>query len=99
MRSVTPAVADQLGADGERLVRLAQHSTPDEFARTVREAARVLEADRDGLDRLERQRRAVRCVSWVDKATGMGRIPLTLDPLTFATLEQRLDAQVEALVP
>ncbi len=52
MRSVTPAVADQLGADGERLVRLAQHSTPDEFARTVREAARVLEADRDGLDRL-----------------------------------------------
>ncbi len=27
----------------------------------------------------------------------MGRISLTVDPLTFVTLEQRLDAQVEAL--
>ncbi|HEX3087423.1 MAG TPA: HNH endonuclease [Ilumatobacteraceae bacterium] len=97
MRSVTSVVADQLGADGERLVRLAQHSTPDEFARTVREAARVLEADRDGLDRLERQRRAVRCVSWVDKANGMGRISLTLDPLAYVSLERRFDAQIEAL--
>jgi hypothetical protein len=97
MRSVTPAVAEQLGADGERLVRLAQHSTPDEFARTVREAARALEAASDGLDRLEQQRRATRCVSWVDKVTGMGRMLLTVDPLTFVTLEQRVDAQVEAL--
>ncbi|HEX3090685.1 MAG TPA: HNH endonuclease, partial [Ilumatobacteraceae bacterium] len=77
--------------------RLAQHSTPDEFARQVREAARVLEADSDGLDRLERQRRAVRCVSWVDKANGMGRISLTLDPLAYVRLERRLDAQIEAL--
>jgi hypothetical protein len=56
-----------------------------------------LEADGDGLDRLERQRRAVRLSSWVDKDSGMGRWSLWWDPATFATLEGRLDGQVEAM--
>jgi len=97
MRSLEPKIANQLAADGVRLVRLAQHSTPDEFARTLRDAARQLEAASDGLDRLERQRRAVRLVSYVDKDTGMGRWSVYLDPATYATLEQRLDRQVETL--
>ena len=50
----------------------AEHSTADEFARSVRDEARRLEADGDGLGRLERQRRAVRCNRWTDKETGMG---------------------------
>jgi Domain of unknown function (DUF222) len=95
--SVTPVVRDQLIANGPRLAKLAEHSSPDEFARSVRSEARRLQADSDGLDRLEGQRRAVRMRSWVDKATGMGHWSVILDPATWAGLENRLDGQVDAM--
>ena len=63
----------------------------------MRAEVRRLERDGDGLDRLERQRRAVRLNSWVDRETGMGRWSATWDPQTMLSLENRLDAQVEAL--
>ena len=97
MRSVEPAVRDRLIGDGDRLAILAENANPDEFARQARSEARRLEADGDGLERLERQRRAVRLLSWVDKATGMGHWSITWDPATFAVLEGRVDARVEAL--
>jgi Domain of unknown function (DUF222) len=97
LRSVTPAVRDGLIEQGARLAVLAENATPDEFARTVRGEARCLEADGDGLQRLEEQRRAMRMSSWVDRATGMGRWSVSFDPATWAGLETRLDGQVEAL--
>ncbi len=97
MRGLDSTRQARLADEGERLVGLAQQSTPDEFARSVREAARRLEAEGDGLARLACQQRDIRLVSWVDKQTGMGRLLLTLDPATFATLERRLDRQVEAM--
>ena len=69
----------------------------DEFARTVRAEARRLETDADGLERLERQRRAVRMNSWTDRDTGMRRWRNRWDPETAVRLEARLDAQVEAM--
>ena len=42
-------------------------------SRTGRAEARRLERDSEGLDRLARQRRAVRFNSWIDRDTGMGR--------------------------
>ena len=63
----------------------------------MRDEARRLESDADAVERLERQRRAIRCNSWTDKATGMGRWSVTLDPATWLGLENRLDAQVEAM--
>jgi Domain of unknown function (DUF222) len=95
--SVTPVVREKLIADGPRLAQLAELSSPDEFARSVRNEARQLEADMDGLERLERQQRAVRMRSWVDKVTGMGHWSVILDPATWAGLENRLDGQIEAL--
>jgi Domain of unknown function (DUF222) len=97
LRDVTPAVRDRLIDQGERLAALAEQSTPDEFARSVRGEARRLQAEGDGLERLERQRRAIRCNSWVDKETGMGRWSVTLDPKTWLKLDNRLDAQIEAM--
>jgi Domain of unknown function (DUF222) len=97
LRNLEPVIRARFVAAAPRLVTIAEQSTPDEFARAVRSEARRLEADGDGLARLERQRRAVRMSSWVDKATGMGRWAVTWDPATWATLESRLDAQVEAL--
>jgi hypothetical protein len=94
---VGPAVRHELLDQAERLVRIAEQSTPDEFGRAARDEARRLERDGDGMERLERQRRAIRCNSWVDKETGMGRWSVTLDPATWATLENRLEAQVEAM--
>ena len=97
LRGLEPTVRDMLIGQAERLVVIAEHATPDDFARTVRAEARRLETDSDGLERLERQRRAVRFSSWVDRETGMGRWSIHWDPATFAMLQGRLDAQVEAL--
>ncbi len=97
LRELEPAARGKLIDQGEHLVKLAEHSTADEFARSVREEARRVRADGDGLERLERQRRAIRCNSWTDKETGMGRWSVTLDPATWLSLEGRLDAQVEAM--
>ncbi len=97
LRELEPAARAKLIDQGEHLVKLAEHSTADEFARSVRQEARRLEADGDGLERLERQRRDIRCNCWTDKETGMGRWSVTLDPATWVSLEGRLDAQVEAM--
>ena len=97
LRQFEPAVRDRLIDQGQRLVTIAEHSAPDEFARTVRAEARRLERDGDGLDRLERQRRAIRLNSWTDRDTGMGRWSVTLDPASWLALENRLDTQIEAM--
>ncbi len=97
LRQLEPAVRPRLIEAAPTLVGVAEQSTADEFARSVRAEARRLERDGDGLDRLERQRRAIRLNSWIDKMSGMGRWSVTLDPATWATLEVRLDAQVEAM--
>jgi hypothetical protein len=97
LRQLEPAVRDRLVEDSARLVMIAENATADEFARTVRAEARRLERDGDGLERLERQRRAVRFNSWIDRESGMGRWNAMWDPDTMLRLEGRLDAQVEAL--
>lgn len=97
LRGLQPAVREKLVAQGERLVKVAEQTTPDEFGRNVREEARRLEREGDGLERLERQRRAIRCNSWIDNETGMGRWSVILDPATFARMETRLDGQIEAM--
>ncbi|MGZ4805112.1 MAG: hypothetical protein ACXV5U_01900 [Ilumatobacteraceae bacterium] len=83
--------------DGRRLVLIAEQLTPDEFARTMRTEVRRLEGDGDAEARLERQRRAVRLNTWLDRDSGMGRWTALWDPETMVRLENRLDAQVDAL--
>jgi hypothetical protein len=97
IRQLDPGVRQGLIDQALTLVLLAEQSTPDEFARTVRAEVRRLEGDRDAEARLERQRRAVRLNTWIDRDTGMGRWTATWDPETMLRLENRLDAQVQAL--
>jgi hypothetical protein len=97
LRQLEPAARVKLIEAAPGLVVIAENVTADEFARTVRAEARRLEGDGDGLDRLERQRRAVRLNTWMDRDTGMGRWSACWDPETMLKLENRLDAQVEAL--
>ena len=97
LRQLEPSVRGKLIEAAPHLVILGEQVSVDEFARTVRAEARRLERDSDGLDRLERQRRAVRLNSWTDRDTGMRRWGIAWDPETAVRLEGRLDAQVEAL--
>jgi Domain of unknown function (DUF222) len=97
LREVEPGVRSRLVGAAPGLVMLGEQSTSDEFAKIVRAEGRRLESETDGLDRLERQRRAVRLNSWKDRETGMWRWSITWDPETASMLERRLDAQVEAL--
>jgi len=97
LRQVEPEVRDGLIERASSLLLIAEHATPDEFARTVRAEARRLERSTDGLDRLERQKRAVRFSSFVDKETGMGRWQATWDPETMVRLETKIDNQLQAM--
>ena len=97
LRGLTPPLREQLIEEGERLAKIAERSTPDEFARSVRETARRLETASDGLDRLERQKRAIRFSSFIDKETGMGRWQARWDPETMVQLETKIDNQLQAM--
>src|SRR4051794_1026107 len=97
LRQVEPQVRDKLIEQGSSLVLIAEHATADDFARTVRAEARRLERVTDGLDRLERQRRAIRFSSYIDKESGMGRWQATWDPETMLRLEARIDQQLQAM--
>ena len=97
LRKLEPDLQAKLVDDAKRLLAIAEHSTPDEFARTVSEDVRRLQRDHDGLERLERQRREIRLHTWLDRVTGMGRWSATWDPETMVKLENRLDTQVQAM--
>jgi hypothetical protein len=79
----------------DALVAVAAAATVDEFARRVELEVKVLQAD-DGMDRLERQRRATSLRSWVDM-DGMWNLRGRFDPVTGVRIAARLDTAVEAL--
>jgi Domain of unknown function (DUF222) len=95
LRSLEPAQQNALLAKGADLAKVASTATVEEFARHVRREAAGVQTD-DGMDRLERQRRAVRLRWWVD-AEGMVGLAGRYDPLTGALLTKRLDSIVAAL--
>ncbi|MEQ1872324.1 MAG: HNH endonuclease signature motif containing protein [Ilumatobacteraceae bacterium] len=86
----------KLLADQQRLVAIAANSTPDEFGRTLRAEERRLATD-DGMERLERQRQAVRLTRRADLQSGMHTFTLTLDPVTGLLLHNKINAATEDL--
>src|SRR6185436_637456 len=79
-----------LAGRGVWLVELARSLTPRQFAQRLRDEVRRLQADQ-GMQLFERQLRAVRLRTWVDRVTGMGHIAGEYDPLSYAKLKSRLD--------
>ena len=67
LRHLDPGCRERLAADGAGWCCSPKNSTAEEFARTMRAEARRVETDSDGLDRLERQRRAVRLNTWIER--------------------------------
>ena len=91
-----PAERDRFVARGQFLAGVAERSTPGEFARTVRnELVRCRQGD--GLDRLQRQRRATYLKTWVDQITGMWCLRGEFDPETGARIHNRLTRTIEKL--
>ena len=78
----------------DALADVAAASTVEQYARRVALEAKRIQAD-DGIDRLQRQRRAVRASSWVD-ADGMWNLRLRFDPVTGVRIASKLSATVAA---
>jgi hypothetical protein len=64
--------------------------TPHAFRRHMQALVRKIQAD-GGMGKLEQQQRATGLRMWVNPATGMGHISGEFDPVTFATLERRIN--------
>jgi hypothetical protein len=77
------------------LVDVASAATVEEFRRRLALEVRNIQRD-DGIDRLERQRRATRLRTWVD-AEGMWRFDGRFDPVSGVEMAARLDTAVQTL--
>ena len=70
-------------------------ATVEAWGRRVRDEARRVQRD-DGLEQLERQRRATRLSTWVDPE-GMWNLRGRFDPVTGVKSAAKLDTAVETL--
>ena len=77
------------------LLDVAAASTVAEFRRRLEMEAKHIRRD-DGVDRLERQRRATRLRTWVD-GDGMVCLSARLDPITGKQIVTRLETTTNAL--
>ena len=94
-KTLDPSQRDELLGRVDALVDVAEHASQAEFARRVRDEARRLQAA-DGMDILERQRRATSLRTWAD-LEGMWNLKARFDPLTGVRLDARLRETLEAL--
>jgi hypothetical protein len=86
---------DDLLAAADELADVAASATVDEFRRRLELEAKRLQRG-DGMDRLDRQRRATSLRTWVD-AEGMWNLKGRFDPVTGVALAAKLDTAVETL--
>jgi len=84
-----------LASHGPRLAEAAASSTVSAFRRAVDDVVRSVRVD-DGLERLERQRRASRLQWWQDR-DGLWNLAGRFDPATGARLEGRLRNELDRL--
>jgi hypothetical protein len=86
---------DELLERADELAAVAAATTVDEFRRRLELEARQLQRS-DGMDRLDRQRRATSLRTWVD-GEGMWNLNGRFDPVTGLALSARINSAVEAL--
>ena len=78
------------------LAKRATQTTPNEFRRLLSAEVRRLRRN-DGIERFERQRRAVRLRTWWDADDGMFHVRGQFDPETGMLLDAAIGQRVEAL--
>jgi Domain of unknown function (DUF222) len=94
-KTLDPSQREELLDRVDALVDVAEHASQAEFARRVRDEARRLQAA-DGMDALQRQRRATSLRTWAD-VEGMWNLKARFDPLTGVALDARLTETLQAL--
>ncbi|HSL74610.1 MAG TPA: HNH endonuclease signature motif containing protein [Ilumatobacteraceae bacterium] len=94
-KQMNPEQREELLERADALVAVAAAGTVDDFRRRLELEAKRLQAD-DGMDRLERQRRATRLSTWVDP-DGMWNLRGRFDPVTGIKLAAKLDTTLEGL--
>jgi hypothetical protein len=94
LRQLEPGQRSLLVGRADWLVGVAVRATPDELERTVSAEVRAIQR-RDEMTRLERQRRATRLHTWIDK-DGMWCLSGRFDPERGLRLHGRLSAIVAA---
>jgi hypothetical protein len=94
-KTLDPSQREELLGRVDALAAVAERASQAEFARRVRDEARRLQVA-DGMDTLERQRRATSLRSWVD-VEGMWTLKARFDPLTGVRLDARIRESLEAL--
>ena len=91
--------AQAAGREGRRARRWQRgQATPDEFARRLRDELRRLDGD-DGTEKHKRQKSGARLWHKSDSVTGMGKIWMEIDPLSYAKFVTRNDAMVARCSP
>src|SRR5262245_23335092 len=96
LRQLEPAQRQLLLDQAHRLAAEAASTTIEDFTRTLRRRLARLQAG-DGTDQLERQRRASRLRTWVDRHDGMWCLTGRFDPETGLRIHGRLQAMVATL--
>lgn len=94
-KGLEPAQRQQLFDTADSLADIAAHATVEQFGRRVRDEVNTIIAN-DGVDRLERQRRATAVTTWVGN-DGMWNLRGIFDPVTGMKLASKLDTTVETL--
>jgi len=79
----------------ERLLSKAELSTIDTFRRTLSREVNDIQRS-DGMEKLQRQRRATTMSSWTDN-DGMWNLRAKFDPLSAVTLNRRIENMVDTL--
>jgi len=86
---------NELFSRSDALLADASRSTIDQFRRTLAREVKEIQAD-DGMERLQRQRRATTLSTWTDD-DGMWNLRARFDPLTGVTLSNAIDRTLQTL--
>jgi hypothetical protein len=92
---LTPEERERFDERAGRLAEVAARTTPEAFAREAAYEARRARQAGSG-DRLDAQRRAARCRTWIDRVTGMWCLRLEVDPATGVVLDARIREAMDA---
>jgi hypothetical protein len=95
LRQLEPADRHGLAQQASRLLLIAQNSTPEDFAKSVRSEVRRLQRD-DGMSRFDQQRRNSRLRTWTEKDSGMWCVYGRFDPMSGVKIDAALRALLDA---
>jgi hypothetical protein len=100
VRDMDPVIAAEFFTHRDDLLHKAGSQSVDTFGRTCRDLARLVTAEQAAgseVSELERQKQAANITRWIDKATGMRKTMLDLDPERDQLFWKAVNATIKQL--